>query len=467
MPAVALVAALVGLVWGALLLWRGGLLAGCLMVMLAGVCFSVPFFKLELGPIPLTADRALLVVVAVQYLVWRRWGLADPKPFGAPEVVLGLLVALTALSTFRADFAAANYQPVASLILYYLMPLAVYWVARDTRLSERSIVALWGALGALGVYLAAVTIAERYELWAFVFPRYIAATAREGGAEFVGRGRGPLLNPIGNGILLSVCLAGALMLWPRLGRAGRLGLALAAAAMLAAIYCTMTRSAWMGGLFVTVLIVGAALPRTWRMPLAAGAALLVALTLAAQWDHVVRFKRDRELSAAETADSVRLRPILARIAWNMFLDRPILGCGYQQYAAEALKYTADRDTSLPLEKGRGYVPHNVFLSVLAESGVVAAGLLVALLALWGLDGWRLWSGDGVPRWARGQGLLMLAALGVYVINGMFHDVSCVAMANMTLFFVAGATAALRPLAQAAATATWPRSRAALATLAQP
>jgi hypothetical protein len=42
-----------------------------------------------------------------------------------------------------------------------------------------------------------------------------------------------------------------------------------------------------------------------------------------------------------------------------------------------------------------------------------------------------------------MGLLTLAALGVYFINGMFHDVSLIPMANMTLFFLAGVTAGLR------------------------
>ena len=44
-----------------------------------------------------------------------------------------------------------------------------------------------------------------------------------------------------------------------------------------------------------------------------------------------------------------------------------------------------------------------------------------------------------------MGLLLLIALGAYLLNGMFHDVSVLPMANMTLFFLAGATAALRPL----------------------
>ena len=55
-----------------------------LAVMLAGACFSVPFFKLSLGPVPLTADRLLLLVLIGQYALWRRWSGADPKPLGKP-----------------------------------------------------------------------------------------------------------------------------------------------------------------------------------------------------------------------------------------------------------------------------------------------------------------------------------------------------------------------------------------------
>ena len=35
----------------------------------------------------------------------------------------------------------------------------------------------------------------------------------------------------------------------------------------------------------------------------------------------------------------------------------------------------------------------------------------------------------------------------YCINGMFHEVSVMAMMNLTLFFLAGITAGLRPLAE--------------------
>ena len=444
MEAIAVIAGLVGLSWGAVVFLRGGLLGGCLAVLLAGACFSVPFYKIELGPVPLTADRLLLVLLVGQYVVWRRWGLADPKPLGKPELLLAAFTAVLVLSTFTSDWQASNYQAVSWLIVYYLMPAVVYWIARQAKLSQRAVLTVFGGFAIFGVYLAVTSLADYCQEWPFVFPRYIATTAADTTAEFVGRARGPLLHPIGNGILLAICLASTLFWWPRLNRMGQLMLVPATLLLLAAIYCTLTRSVWMGGMLTLGLVIGLAIPWNWRLPLLGGGVLVVAIASVTQWDQLVAFKRDKALDADKTAESVELRPIMAVIAWHMFLDRPLLGCGYSQYKTEHLNYLSDRSTDLPLERARDYIPHNVAFSLLTETGLVGLGLFATMLTYWARDAWRLWRDVAEPLWARQQGLLLLVALSVYLINGMFHDVSVIPMANMALFFLAGVTAGLRP-----------------------
>ncbi len=218
-----------------------------------------------------------------QYVVWRRWGLADPKPLGKPEILLLAFLATLVVSTFSSDWEASNYQPVSWLILYYLMPAVVYWIARQAKLSERAVLALFGCLAIFGVYLAVTSLAEYFQAWWLVFPKYIATTAADANAEFVGRGRGPLLHPIGNGVLLAVCLGSALMWWPRLNRVGQLLLVPITLLFLAAIYCTLTRSVWMGGMLTLALAVGLALPWNWRLPLLGGGLLAAA----AAWRNAV------------------------------------------------------------------------------------------------------------------------------------------------------------------------------------
>jgi O-antigen ligase len=444
MEIILLIAAVAALVWGTVVFLRGGLMGGCLTVLLIGACFSAPFnqyYHIEAGF--LTVDRLLVALLAVQYVLWRRWGWADPKPVGKPEILLLVFLAFLTASTFLHDWRAKNCQPVSWLILYYVMPVALYWIARQIRYSQRTILTLFGALAVFSVYLAVTSLAEYFEVWWLVYPKYIVTSASSRTMDFVGRGRGPMLNPISNGILLAVGLGALLMWWPRLGRPGKILLLAALLLILAAIYFGLTRSVWLGGMLVLAIVVGLALPWSWRWLLLGGAAAAVILLAVAYQDSLLAMKRDKSAGAEASAGSVELRPILATITWKMFLDHPVFGCGFAQHDAEHRNYTADRSTSLVLERGRGYSPHNFASLLLVETGLVGLGLFASILFFWGRDAWRLWRDVRLPLWTRQMGLLFLAALGVYLVNGMFHDVSVVAMVNMTFFFLAGAAAGLR------------------------
>ena len=60
MTALYLIAALLVLVWGALLLLRGSLLAGCLAYLITAIVFGHDFWNVDRGPLPLTLDRIVL-----------------------------------------------------------------------------------------------------------------------------------------------------------------------------------------------------------------------------------------------------------------------------------------------------------------------------------------------------------------------------------------------------------------------
>ncbi|MCX7428109.1 MAG: O-antigen ligase family protein [Planctomycetia bacterium] len=448
MEFVVAIAAIIALIWGLILFERGGILAGCLAVMLAGCCFGAPFFSLPAGPIPLTLDRLLWVGLMAVYAIWRYRGRVESKPLGRAEIVLAAFFAVLVLSTLSHDWRWHHNQPLAHLVFFYLMPLGIYCAARECELSERTIRTVFGCLAIFGLYLAVTAVAEVHRQWWLVFPKYVTLP---GDGQFFGRGRGPLLNPASCGFYQSVGLFAALLWWPRLNRPGRLALVAACGLFLLGIYSTYTRSVWLGSALGLMIVVGLWMPRAWRVPVLGGGLLLAVLVAGTQWERILAFKRDEGLSAQEAAESVKLRPILARIAWNMFCDRPMLGCGYGQYNSEHVNYVADRSTDLPLEKGRSYVQHNVFLALLTETGLVGMGLYVLLLVLWTRDAWRLWRGGLSPPWARQQGLLFLAMLGSYLVNAMFHDIALMPMGNMLLFFIAGITAGLRPATTTAPT----------------
>ena len=95
-----------------------------------------------------------------------------------------------------------------------------------------------------------------------------------------------------------------------------------------------------------------------------------------------------------------------------------------------------------LDKARPYIQHNVFLAYLTELGLPGLGLYLVVLGLWGQSAWRLWRSPDAPPWIRRFGLLILALLANYAVNGMFHDMTLIPMVNMVLYFFGGAAVAL-------------------------
>ncbi len=433
---VALMGGAAAIVWGAAVLLRGGLVAGCLAVLVCGIFFGYPWMHWKLGPIAWTTDRVLWVAVLAQYGIWRRLGLADPKPWRRADIALAAFLLVLGASTLTHDWRADEYQPVARLVFFYLLPAGLYWVARQAPIGSgntRLVVLSWSVLG---VYLAATAVAEATGQYTFVFPRYIASQEYP---EFLGRGRGPLLNPVGNGILMGTGLAAVILGWPGAGRWGKLAVVASAGVIAAGLGATLTRSVWMAGAATGVLVVGLMAPKAWRGALAVG--LVAAVLLAAACgQRMIAFQRDRGLSERETAESVQLRPILAEIAWRMFCDSPLVGCGFGQYLNENRYYLVDRTSERPLEKARPYVQHTLLLSLLVETGLLGAGLLLLVLGLWLRDAWHTWRADHAPPWAR-QGALLFMALWInYMVNGLFHEVSLIPMVNAVMFFGAGMNA---------------------------
>ncbi len=438
----AAIAAITGVIWAMVLFLRGGVFAGCLVVTFAGYLFGHMFF--HLGDV--TIDRVLWAALMVQFLIWWRCGWLDRQTWGKPEYLMAAFFGWLAVSTFTHDWRADGLYGLAQLLFFFTLPLGLYYVARGASLTETKVKWLLGVFVALGVYLTVTGIAETQGWWWLVYPQYIASPEY---ADYLGRGRGPLLNASGNGVLLTTCLAAGLMLWPWAGRPGRL-LILAYAALLAVgIFCTYTRSVWLGAAVSLAVLTWFVLPWRVRVPVFLGG-LVVAVILVGTYGHrYIAFKRDVYASAADTRESMRLRPILAVVAWKMFCDRPLVGCGIGQYSRACLDHLGDRDTGLVLEKARPFVQHNVLLRLLTETGLPGAVMFVALLVFWVRDALRVWNNRDGPPWARQVALVFVATLAAYLLNGMFHDVSQINMMNAHLFVWAGWTAGLRPWASPA------------------
>jgi len=254
--------------------------------------------------------------------------------------------------------------------------------------------------------------------------------------EFLGRGRGPFLNPVSNGVFQVVGLTSLWMWWPNAPTRRRVIILCLAAVMCLGIYSTFTRSVWLGLVVAAFLAVFLPAPRQSKGGMVVAAALAGIMLFPVIGDKLISFKRDTNVTLTEMQNSARLRPLFVTVAARMFRDRPLLGCGYGQYAQEKFPYLQDPTSGQPLSATRGYFQHNIFLAILAELGIVGLAALLFMLAMFARVAILTWNDPTIPFWRQRFGMLLLVFLSNHCVNGMFHEVSIIPMENMLMFFLA-------------------------------
>jgi hypothetical protein len=137
MVAILAIGGIVASVWSVLAYRHGGMLMGCLAVIFVGSCFGHAFFHIAVGPVPITIDRLILAGLFVVFAVSYHTSLVDAKPLAPADWALGILLLVLTISTLTHDWQIDASQPVATLLFFYGLPIAIYWLARQAQL-ERS-----------------------------------------------------------------------------------------------------------------------------------------------------------------------------------------------------------------------------------------------------------------------------------------------------------------------------------------
>ncbi len=404
-----------------------------LAVLVSGSVFGYDFFHIP-APIPITADRALLGLIVMTFGILVVREKAYLRELVATDYLAGGLLVVLLGSALLTDSGYFKNLPLSRFIFFYLLPFGLYFVVKHAKFTDRELKLV--AIGFCGfcVYLALTAVAESRGWYGIVFPSYIRDPKV---TEFLGRGRGPFLNPISNGIFLTTGLAMAVMLW-KLARNNLFEKAvwtLAIPVLFVGNICTLTRSVWMGMILAVGLIVLFITTRRQKAVLIVTGTVGAVLLFAVLGSSLINFKRDKHVSKNEMSQSAQLRPIFASIAWEMIQDRPFFGCGFGQYNKHKRRYMQDPHSDLQLSKGAPYLQHNVVLSLVTEVGLIGVGLFLMLLVRAGQEAAMLVRWPDATPWTRAYGLVMLAMLISYFINGMFHDVSIIPMANSLLFFL--------------------------------
>ncbi len=425
--------AIAGLVWLIPVIQSGRLIVIAMAVLGLGTVFGPDFFHVD-GPIQLSLDRLLWFgMFALAAIGWRMGDIRVPSLHRVDWLVIGI-VGWTFVSAVANEHQTTGTPPIARWLFYVLMPAGMYTVARMIDISSRDVRWMLAGSIVLGLYLAATALLEIYGYHSMVYPKFIVDAEIW---QFYGRGRGPLMNPSGNGILISISLVAVSIGMFYSDWRGKLIYSVLALVLLGGVYATLTRSAWMGGIAAIGLVAFIHSQRWQRVLVLATVVLIGGASVAGLKDQLVRMKRDKNLTAADAEKSMKLRPLLAVVSWEMFKDRPIIGHGFGHYFAKNDPYHSDRSYQMPLEDARVYAQHNVFLSLLVNTGLLGFTMFASWLAMLAGLGWQLARQTHGPPEIRWVGLLVLGTMVAYFCNGMFQDVMIIPMVHMFLFFLAG------------------------------
>ncbi|MFH1502351.1 MAG: O-antigen ligase family protein [Candidatus Eisenbacteria bacterium] len=318
-------------------------------------------------------------------------------------------------------------------------PMALGLIVSVGAREERTLRTIsWGFVG-FSSLSAVIAIAQASDL-AFLAPVASLTTATD--VLDPNRVPGPFNNPNGLAAVLSVSMPLAFVLFALEARAvRRVVLALALAVLGVALIFTYSRSGWFGATAgILLLLSSKRIRRRVAVPVALVVGTGVVSYLLLGRDESIAHARIAEL-ALNTISGVN--SVAERLAaWQKALaiarDHTLLGIGYGNFPSAQI---AGRFRWVT-----GRVTHNVFMTVLAEMGVVGLGLLVALFVRVFRN---LWAG---VRCARSTSLSalswgFLAAMLSYVVGqGMAHG----SLGSEVMWVLIGLSFAVRSLGADAA-----------------
>jgi glycosyltransferase involved in cell wall biosynthesis/O-antigen ligase/aminoglycoside phosphotransferase (APT) family kinase protein len=364
-----------------LLVLSAGLALGLLFLHAPALalCGLVAFVYLNLSEVLVRKHHvpSLLQVSFVPLALAAAWNarVGGALPPRTLTLLLGAALGALSLSTVvAADQRVADWR-----VLEHLKGFAVYLVVVMLMPSgnalRRGAWALAGSAGCLGgLALVQLLLGD--------FTADFGGLARVKQAHIYGhtfepRIAGPLGDPNFFAQILVIALPFALSLaWSGASRRGRILAATLAAAIGTACLFTYSRGgalALVAVLSLTALFRGADLRK-----LSLAALLLVPLLSLALPAHFAdRLTTLGQLlpggeEALRPDSSFQERKVFAAVAWHIFTDRPLVGVGAGNYATHFLDYTerVGSDARLYVTPEEGYYPHNLYLEIASETGVL-------------------------------------------------------------------------------------------------
>jgi O-antigen ligase len=339
------------------------------------------------------------------------------------------LIGLALATVIRQPFDTETWSLLASkfIVPFVLFHVAALVFTEESKFRQFEIFTLL-----VLAYLSFIAIAFLLGARSLIFPRFIL---NESLGFYADRARGPFLQAVANGVSLNILGLVALHAYQR-GRVRGLKIAVLLASVPVAILATMTRAVWLS--FAGTVVVLIFLSQNHRLRRAA-----VGLVLVAGTGFIILSSHELRVTLSDRLEErgpVEFRAAVYAGSWQMFLDRPLIGWGFHQMPADLPRYVSGYPDKV-------LYPHNTYLELLVEQGVV--GFALYLWLMWEM--WRL--GRGAIPAAEKSGFLDTRfhrlwpiLLAVYWVNAALVAMSY-QFVNALLFTMAGMLAAQRRRAE--------------------
>ncbi|MFO7653994.1 MAG: O-antigen ligase family protein [Candidatus Krumholzibacteriia bacterium] len=391
-------------------------------------------------------DRALLVWVLALLLAKRLFGSRqvvsrqESAAVTPPPVAFGLLDALLVLHALYLLASCLLVNPTAYTIWEraYMMPTAAFFIGKyvlsDGRWFERTV----QLLVLLNVYMGFTSIAEHFHWNALVWPRWILSTELDVNFEYAGRSHGIFQQPGVLGIFIGMILPFNVYLHLKSRGWWRWLHLVGIVICLGGLYFTYTRSTWLGAAvgLATLALLGRRIYA--RRIFAYG--LLTVLVLGSG---SLGMKQDTFLQErVGTENTITERISVLGRAIRMWQDRPLFGTGFKRYTDFRDDYAQAIEVPyfglIKAGLGRVSSPHDIYVAILAEEGLVGAAMqlwiyILLVRAYRRVYRFRGSSTDGKRDWW----LPAIGGLGAcYFMGGVGFDYRYFETMN-TLFYLCG------------------------------
>jgi O-antigen ligase len=394
-----------------------------------GFWFHLPGFP-DLYPARIASTLLYLVFLAQILVSVRR-----APPFSAIEKTMMIFLTVLVISVIT-----SGQRPRWQLLLGgYLYPFLFYYFARTVMNRDKQIRIVMAYLVLLGIYLGVMGIFEKLKWYELVYPKFIVDPTRGDGLARLGfRVRGIFLQPAVLGTVMTMAFFVSHLYLGRIrnvfARAVQVVFVLVSAPT---IFFTQTRSIYLG-LLASLMVAVVFSPRLRRV---SGGLILVAMVgVFLNWENMG--KDDRDVGGMGNMDTVEARMELAFVAGEIFLDSPLVGCGFMNFPEVAQLYNRPRDVPFygHIEKDLGERPalHNMIATVASEQGLLG---LVPYLAIYflifrvSIRAYRELPGEGFL--SRDFVVCVWCAMACYFINAMFMEYRFFEYPNVLYFFLMG------------------------------